>query len=388
MSFSSHFRHCAVAAACLCLYTAAAAAPASAQNVIRIGHVAATSGPIAHLGKDNENGARMAVDELNAKGVMIGGQRYKLELLAEDDAGDPKQGTAAAQKLVDAKVAGVIGHENSGTTIPASRIYFQAGIPQISPSASNPKYTRQGYNTAFRNVANDEQLGAALARYAVQNAKATRIAVIDDRTAYGKGVADEFIKNIKRPGGGAAIVSQHYTTDKATDFSAILTAIKASKPDLLFFGGMDAVAGPMLRQMRQLQLPLRFMGGDGLCSEGLARLAGDAMADGQVICAEAGGVEAAQEKGMADFRLAYKRKFGIEVQTYAPYAYDALMTMVEAMQAAGSPDPAVYLPALARARHKGVTGNIAFDARGDVQDGVLTIFTFRGGKRQQLAVMK
>jgi branched-chain amino acid transport system substrate-binding protein len=361
---------------------------AQAQDVIRIGHVAATSGAIAHLGKDNENGARMAVDELNAKGVFIGAKRYRLVLLAEDDAGDPKQGATVAQKLVDAKVHGVIGHETSGTTIPASRIYFEAGIPQISPSATNPKYTRQGYNTAFRNVANDEQLGAALARYALGVGKAKQIAVIDDRTAYGKGLTDEFIKNVKGAGATARVVSQQYTNDKASDFSAILTAMKANRPDLIFFGGMDAIAGPMLRQMKQLGIKANFMGGDGLCSNSMAMLAGDGMADGQVICAEAGGVEPQQQKALDDFQIAYRRKFGIDVLTYAPYAYDAVRTMVEAMQQAGSPDPVRYLPALAKVRHKGVTGVVAFDARGDVRDGVLTIYTFRGGKRERLTVMK
>ncbi len=361
---------------------------AQAQDVITIGHVAATSGAIAHLGKDNENGARMAVEELNAKGLMSGGKRYRLVLQAEDDGADPKQGTVVAQKLVDAKVHGVIGHETSGTTIPATRIYHDAGIPQISPSASNPQYTRMGYNTAFRNIANDEQLGAALARYAVQVGKARQIAVIDDRTAYGKGLADEFIKNVKRLGGGVRIVSQQYTNDKASDFTAILTAAKAGKPDLVFFGGMDAVAGPMLRQMKQLGMQAQFMGGDGMCSDSVPRLAGDGMADNQVICAEAGGVEPAQQQGMDDFRLAYRRKYGIDVLTYAPYTYDALLTMVDAMQQAGSPDPARYLPFLAKIRHKGVTGTIAFDQRGDVKDGMLTIYTFRGGKRHRLTVMK
>jgi branched-chain amino acid transport system substrate-binding protein len=378
-------QYVAGAAALACVFTSVTA---SADNVVTIGHVAATSGAIAHLGKDNENGARMAVDEVNAKGLVIGGKKYWLVLQAEDDAADPKQGTTVAQKLVDARVNGVIGHETSGTSIPASRIYFDAGIPQISPSASNPKYTRQGYNTAFRNVANDEQLGAALARYAMQVGKARRIAVIDDRTAYGKGLSDEFIKNVKSAKSGASIVAQQYTTDKASDFGAILTAVKAAKPDLVFFGGMDAVAGPMLRQMKQLGIKANFMGGDGMCSDSVPRLAGDAMADGQVICAEAGGVQPEQQKGMDDFRVAYKRKFGIEVLTYAPYAYDALLTMVDAMQQAKSPDPAVYLPVLAKIRHKGVTGMNAFDARGDVKDGMLTIYTFRGGKRQRLTVMK
>jgi branched-chain amino acid transport system substrate-binding protein len=369
---------------------AAGAASVQAEDTIKIGHVAATSGPIAHLGKDNENGARMAVDELNAKGVVIGGKKYKIVLQAEDDAGDPKQATTVAQKLVDAKVLGVIGHETSGTTIPASRLYYDAGIPQITPSASAPQYTHQRYNTTFRNIANDEQLGPALARYAMQTMKVKRIAVVDDRTSYGKGLADEFSKTVKRTGAatGTTIVSTQYTNDKATDLMAILTAIKATKPDMVFFGGMDAVAAPMLRQMKQLGFPVKFMGGDGMCSDSVPRLTGDGMSDGQVICAEAGGVEPAQEKGMEDFRVAYKKRYGIEVQTYAPYAYDALMMMVEAMQKAGSPDPAKYLPQLAKLKHKGLLGNISFDANGDVQDGLLTIYTFKGGHRQKLAVIK
>jgi len=365
-----------------------AGAASAQEQVVKIGHVGPISGAIAHLGKDNENGARMAIDELNAKGVTIGGKKVKFELLAEDDGADPKQGTAAAQKLVDAKVNGVVGHLNSGTTIPASKIYHDAGIPQISPSATNPKYTQQGFKTAFRVVANDGQLGGTLGRYAVQINKAKRIAVIDDRTAYGQGVAEEFVKGVKSKGGGAEIVAQQYTNDKATDFNAILTAIKAKNPDTVFFGGMDAVAGPMLRQMKALGINAKFMGGDGICSEALAKLAGDAMADGQVVCAEAGGVEDAQKKGMEEFRAAFKKKFNADVQIYAPYVYDAVMVMVEAMKKANSAEPAKYLPELAKIKYKGVTGNIEFDAKGDIKEGTLTLYTYKGGQRQQLAVTK
>ena len=365
-----------------------AGAASAQEQVVKIGHVGPISGAIAHLGKDNENGARMAIDELNAKGVTIGGKKVKFELLAEDDGADPKQGTAAAQKLVDAKVNGVIGHLNSGTTIPASKIYHDAGIPQISPSATNPKYTQQGFKTAFRVVANDGQLGGTLGRYAVQINKAKRVAVIDDRTAYGQGVAEEFIKGVKSKGAGAEIVAQQYTNDKATDFNAILTAIKSKNPDTVFFGGMDAVAGPMLRQMKALGINAKFMGGDGICSEALANLAGDAMGDGQVVCAEAGGVEDAQKKGMEDFRAAFKKKFNADVQIYAPYVYDAVMVMVEAMKKANSAEPAKYLPELGKITYKGVTGNIAFDPKGDIKDGTLTLYTYKGGKRQQLAVTK
>src|SRR3990167_4439258 len=226
---------------------APAAAPAADAQVIKIGHVGPTSGAIAHLGKDNENGAKMAIEELNDAGLTIGGAPTKFELLAEDDAADPKQGTAAATKLVDAKVAGVIGHLNSGTTIPASQIYNDAGIPQISPSATNPKYTRQGYAGVFRMVADDVHLGGTLGKYAVETLKAKTVAVIDDRTAYGQGVADEFEKGVAAAGG--TVVGREFTNDKATDFNAILTTLKAKKPDVVFFGGMDAVAGPMLKQM-------------------------------------------------------------------------------------------------------------------------------------------
>jgi branched-chain amino acid transport system substrate-binding protein len=363
-------------------------ASAYAQDmVVKIGHVGPTSGAIAHLGKDNENGARMAIDELNAKGVTIGGKKVKLELLAEDDGADPKQGTAVAQKLADAKVAGVIGHLNSGTTIPASKIYSDAGIPQISPSATNPKYTRQGFKTAFRVVADDVHLGSTLGKYAVKELKGKTIAVIDDRTAYGQGVAEEFTKAVKASGG--AIAETQFTTDKATDFTAILTQIKSKKPDVVFFGGMDAVAGPMIRQMKQLGINAKFMGGDGICSSELPKLAGGAMADGQVVCAEAGGVEGEQKVGMEKFRADYKKKFGIDVQVYAPYVYDATNVMVAAMVKAGSVDPKVYLPVLAKtAGYKGVTGTIAFDEKGDIKNGALTLFTYKGDKRDQIAVVR
>ena len=363
-------------------------ASAYAQDmVVKIGHVGPTSGAIAHLGKDNEMGARMAIDDLNAKGVMIGGKKAKFELVAEDDAGDPKQGTAVAQKLVDSKVNGVVGHLNSGTSIPASKVYSDAGIPQISPSATNPKFTRNGYKTTFRVVADDVHLGGTLGRYAVKELKGKSIAVIDDRTAYGQGVAEEFAKAVK--GAGGAIADTQFTTDKATDFSAILTQIKAKKPDIVFFGGMDAVAGPMIRQMKQLGINAKFMAGDGVCSSELPKLSGGAMADGQVVCAEAGGVEGEQKAGMDKFRVDFKSKFNIDVQIYAPYVYDAVNVMVAAMVKAGSADPAKYLPVLAKTDgYKGVTGTISFDEKGDVKNGALTLFTYKGEKREQIAVVR
>ncbi len=363
------------------------AVSAQAQTVVKIGHVGPISGAIAHLGKDNENGARLAIEDLNAKGISIGGAKVKFELVAEDDAADPKQGAAAAQKLVDGKVNGVIGHLNSGTSIPASKIYSDAGIPQISPSATNPKFTRQGYKTTFRVVADDVHLGGTLGRYAVKTMKGKNIAVIDDRTAYGQGVADEFEKAVKAAGG--TIVGREFTNDKATDFMPILTTLKGKKPDVVFFGGMDAVAGPMLKQMKSLGVSAKFMGGDGICTGELSKLAGDAMADGQVVCAEAGGVEGAQKKAMDDFGVRYQKRFNDDVKLYAPYVYDAVNLMADAMVKAKSSDPAKYLPVLAKTTgYKGVTGTISFDDKGDVKNGALTLYTYKAGKRDMLSVVR
>jgi len=358
-----------------------------AQEVVRIGYAGALSGEIAHLGKAVENGAALAVDDLNARGVTIGGKKVVFKLQSEDDGADPKQGTAVAQKLVDAHVNAVVGHITSGTTVPASRIYNQGGIPQVSPSATTPIYTKQGYPGAFRVVAHDNMLGATLGRYAVDRLKARRIAVIDDSSAYGKGIAEEFIKSARARVPGLKMVDREFTNPKATDFSAILTAVRAKKPDLIFYGGMDATGGPILRQMKALGMPVKFMGGDGICTEALPKLAGDGMRDGEVYCVEAGGVDGAQEKVFNDFVARFNAKYHMDIQTYAPYAYDAVMVVAAAMQKAGSADPAKYLPALKQIRYQGITGVIQFDTSGDLKSPAMTLSTFKGGKKVKLEVL-
>ena len=363
------------------------AIPASAQTEVRIGTATPLSGPGAHQGKDIENGARMAIDDLNAKGIAIGGKKIKWVLQAEDDASDPKTGTAVAQKLVDARVAAVVGHLNSGPTVPASKIYASAGIPQISPAATTPVYTNQGYKTAFRVVANDNLIGRTLARHALGALKAKRIAVIDDRTAFGQGLADQIAREV-RSSGGATIVSRQFTHDKATDFSAILTQIRGKKPDVIFYGGMDAVAGPMLKQMKTLGLQAALVSGDGVCSEKLPLLAGDALGAGRVVCAVAGGVEGPREADYTAFLERYRQRYGMPVETYAPYAYDAVMVFAQAMQQARSAQPARFLPRLAAIRHEGVTGTIAFDAKGDLRDAAMTLYTYRQGKKVKLQVVR
>jgi len=354
---------------------------------VRIGVVAPLSGASAHMGKDIENGARMAIDDLNATGPQIGGRNVQFVLQVEDDAADPKQGTAVAQKLVDAEVAGVVGHLNSGTSVPASRIYAAAGIAQITPAATTPLYTRQGFQTAFRLVANDNKIGEVLGRYAVHTLKARRIAVIDDRTAFGQGLADAFLKGVRAQGTAADAVSRQYTNDRATDFNAILTQIKARQPDLIFFGGMDAVAGPMLKQMKSLGMNLRFLSGDGICSERLPQLAGDALADNQLTCAVAGGVTGNYDAGYRAFVDRYQQRFKLPLQTYAPYAYDAVMLLAKSMQAAGTAVPKQYLPELAKIKYQGVTGAIGFDRYGDLANPAVTLYTYRGGRKTRIDIL-
>jgi branched-chain amino acid transport system substrate-binding protein len=355
----------------------------SAQDmVVKIGHVGPVSGAQAHYGKDNENGARMAIEDLNAKGVTIGGKKVKLELVAEDDAADPKQGTAAAQKLCDAKVAGVVGHLNSGTTIPASTIYNNCGIPHVTPSATNPKLTQQGYKTTFRLLANDNALGAGLALHAANNLKLKKIAIIDDRTAYGQGVADVFKKTASQK--GIQIVDEQFTTDKATDFMAILTAIKSKAPDGIFYGGMDPQAGPMLRQMEQLGLAnVKFFGGDGICTAKLAELSGGAKTLGNVVCAE-GGASLDKMPGGKVWKDRYDKKYPGQFQVYSPYTYDAVHVLVDAMVRAKSSDPKVYTPLLGQANLQGVTTKIAFEADGELKNPAMTLYSYKDGKKVPL----
>lgn len=356
---------------------------ASAQDaVVKIGHVAPMSGSQAHYGKDNENGARMAIEELNTQNIVIGGKKIKFELVAEDDAADPKQGTAVAQKLCDSKVAGVVGHLNSGTTIPASKVYNDCGIPMVTGAATNPTLTKPGYKTTYRIIANDNALGAGLAFYAADALKLKKVAVIDDRTAYGQGVADVFKKTALAK--GMTVVDEQYTTDKATDFMAILTAVKSKAPDAIFFGGMDAQGGPMLRQMEQLGMSnVKLFGGDGICTTEIAKLAAGAKTVGNVVCAE-GGSSLVKMPGGEAWKKRYDAKYPGQFQIYSPYTYDATYLLVDAMKRANSTDPKVYNAELIKSNYKGVTTTIAFEPNGELKNPAITLYVYKDGKKSAL----
>jgi branched-chain amino acid transport system substrate-binding protein len=360
----------------------ASSIPSDAVEV-KIGHVAPLTGPIAHLGKDNENGARLALEEINKAGLTIDGKKVVLTLVPEDDAEDPKTATQVAQKLVDAKVAGVVGHLNSGTSIPASKIYSDAGITQISPSSTNPDYTKQGFKTTYRLVATDAQQGPAVADYVAKNLKAKTVAIIDDSTQYGKGLADEFEKTIKAA--GVKVVTREASNNKATDFKAILTKVKGTKPDVIMYGGMDATGGPLTKQAAELGIKAKVVGGDGMCTEKLAELAGDAVVN--VVCSEAGMALSKMAQG-ADFQKRYKERFNSDVQIYAPFTYDAVYVLVDSMKRANSTDPSKILLVMPDTKMTGLIGNIAFDNKGDMKEGVITLYDFKDKKKTVLEVIK
>ena len=358
-------------------------AGAFADEVVKIGHAAPLTGANAEWGKDTENGARLAVEEINAKGLVIGGQKVTLELDAQDDASDPRQGTQVAQKLVDDKVVAVVGHMNSGTTIPASKIYSDAGIVEVSPSATNPVYTQQGFKTAYRVVATDAQQGPALADYAKKTLGAKSVAIVDDATAYGQGLANEFEKQAKA--NGLIVLSHDATNDKAVDFRSILTKLKGEQPDIIMYGGMDATGGPFAKQARQLAIAARVLGGDGLCADSLAKLAG--VAADNVVCSIAGMPLEKMPDGPA-FEQRYEARFHQHVQLNAPFAYDAVYIIVDAMKRAHSIKTADILAAMPSADFVGVLGRTQFDAHGDLKQGSISLYDYKSGKQTLLTVVK
>jgi branched-chain amino acid transport system substrate-binding protein len=350
---------------------------------VKIGSASPLTGPQAHIGIDIRNGVQLAIEDANASNVEIAGKKVKFEMVAEDDEANPTKATTVAQKLVDTKVAAVVGHFNSGASIPASKIYSDAGIPQISPSSTNPKYTEQGFKTTFRVVAHDGQQGPTLARFAAKTLQSKSVAIIDDSTAYGQGLADNFEATAKSL--GIKLVAREHTTDKDTDFKAILTKIKGKKPDLIMFGGIDPQAAPMIKQMKDLGIQAKFIGGDGMQTPNFIKLAGDAS---EGAMASIPGLPKDQMPGGKTFLDKYKTKFNQDVELFAPMGYDAVMVFIEAMKRAGSSDPAKFLPEVGKTSYNGVIGPIAFDDKGDLRNGPITVYVVKGGKWEPLETVK
>jgi branched-chain amino acid transport system substrate-binding protein len=346
---------------------------------VKLGFAGPMTGAQAHYGADFQSGITLAVEEMNATKPVIGGKPVRFVLDSADDQADPRTGTTVAQKLVDDGIKGMLGHFNSGTTIPASRIYANAGIPQIA-MATAPEYTQQGFKTTFRMMTSDTQQGSVAGTFAAKNLGMKKIAIVDDRTAYGQGLADQFAKAAKAA--GATIVDREYTNDKAVDFKAILTKLKAVNPDLVYYGGADSQAGPMVKQMKSLGIKAPLMGGEMVHTPTFLKIAGDA-AEGTI--ASLAGLPLDDMPGGKDYVVKYKKRFGKDVETYSPYAYDGAMAMMKAMEKANSTDPVKYLPVLAKTDMQGVTTkDLAYDTRGDLKNGGITIYKVEGGQWKAL----
>jgi branched-chain amino acid transport system substrate-binding protein len=370
------------AAAAIAAGLAAGTAHAADTKTIRLGFAAPLTGPQSHYGEDMKNGLELALEQANAQNIQLDGKTAKFELVSKDDQADPRTAVQVAQQIVDEGVDGVLGHFNSGTTIPASRVYNDAGLPQIA-MATSPEYTQQGYDTTFRMMTSDTQQGSADGEFIVKELGARKIALIDDRTAYGQGLADQVAAAVKANGG--EIIAREYTTDKANDFTAILTNIKDKQPDAIFFGGLDAQSGPMRRQMVRLGIKAPLVSGEMTRSDTFLKLAGD---EANGTYASLAGVPLKQMAAGEKFEQAYKERFKKDPGVYAPYAYDGAWNMITAMKEAGSAKPEKYLPKLASLQRSGATSNnIAYDKNGDLKEISVTIYEVKDGKWQMVKTM-
>jgi branched-chain amino acid transport system substrate-binding protein len=358
-----------------------ASAMAQADQTVLIGLAGPLTGPSARIGKDLENGAQLAIDQANAKHPTINGEAVTFKLVSEDDQSDPRTAVTVAQRLVDEGVVGVVGHWNTGTSIPAARVYHDAGIAQVAPVATGHAYTQQGFDTSFRIMGHDDDGGQVAGRYALNTLKAQRIAVIDDRTAFGQGLADQFVKSIEA--GGAKVVAREYVDDKTIDFSAVLTNIRSRNPDLIFFGGVDAQAAPLARRIKQLGLKAPLMGAGGFVSQTFLQLAQN---EGEGVIALEPGLAIAQMPGGKAFEQAYKERYKTAIELHAPFAYDGVGVLVAAIEKAGSTDPQKYLPVLRAISYPGVTGTIAFDAEGNLKQPSFTVYQVKANQWQPVSV--
>lgn len=356
--------------------------PALADDTVLIGLAGPLTGPSARIGKDLENGARLAIADANAQKPTLNGKPVTFKLVSEDDQSDPRTAVAVAQRLVDEGVAGVVGHWNTGTSIPAARIYHDAGIAQVAPVATGHGYTQQGFDTSFRVMGHDEDGGNYAGQYAVKTLKAKRIAVIDDRTAFGQGLADEFIKSLQAQ--GVQPVTREYVDDKTVDFSAVLTTVRSKNADLIFFGGVDSQAAPLARKLKQLGMNAQLMGAGGFVSQTFLTLA---QREGEGVVALEPGLPLEQMPGGKAFEQAYRDRYHTHIELHAPFAYDATRVLIAAIEQADSANPADYLPKLRAIHYQGVTGDIAFDAQGNLQQPSFTLYRVVDGKWQPQTVL-
>lgn len=369
------------AAALVAVIAATFGAPGSGSSAlaagpldVRIGFVSPLSGDDANYGRDLENGVQLALDEANAQSLKIGDQTAHFVLVPLDDRADPRLGVQAAATLANQGVNAVVGHFNSGSAIPASRIYESAGIPMISPAATNPVITSQGFANTFMVIANDAQNAGVAGAWAVDTMKAKRVAIVDDRSAFGQGEADVFERTVREHGGN--VVAREFAEGPTNDFGPQLAKIKAADVDLLYFGGLARQGAALVKQMKARSMRAQFVGGGGVANADFTQAAGAA---GEGAMAWEYGRPLAQLPEGPRFEQTYKSRFGTSVLAYAPFGYDAAWAAIHAMVNAKSAKPDVYRSALKALSFDGVTGHIAFEADGSLKNGTSTLWQVKKG---------
>jgi len=347
----------------------------AAERTVLIGYAAPLSGASGSVGTSLVQAAELAVEDINRQDIQIDGEHLRFQLLTQNDRSDPRTGLLVADYFVKSNVVGVIGHWNSGVGIPASRIYKDAGIVQIAQATTSHAYTQQGFATAFRIVPHDDEGARYTAQYVVRQMKGKRIAVLDDQTLFGAGYADQFAQTVRELKG--ELVNRQSISSHTSDFNAVLRALKQADPDLVFFGGLDAQAAQLVRELRRFDISAPLVGAGGTVGQRYLQLAGTA---GEGTVALEPGYPAHQGAQWQQFEKNYKSRFGDDMGLYAPFSYDAIEVLAAAIKQARSLERGKILAAMHRIRHNGLTGQISFDAEGNLINPVFTVFQVKNQK--------
>ncbi len=350
--------------------TALVAFSGSAWADILIGVAGPVTGPNAAFGAQLQKGAEQAAADINAAGGINGEQ---IKVVVGDDVSDPKQGISVANKFVADGVKFVVGHFNSGVSIPASEVYAENGIMQISPASTNPQFTERGLWNTFRTCGRDDQQGIVAGKYLADHFKDAKIAVIHDKTPYGQGLADETKKALNGAGVTEAMYEGINVGDK--DFSALIAKMKEAGVSAVYYGGLHTEAGLIMRQLADQGLKAAFMSGDGIVSNELASIAGDAVDGTLMTFAPDPRKNPAAKDIVEKFRAA-----GFEPEAYTLYAYAAVQVIAGGAKAAGDLDPQKVAEAVkAKGPFQTAIGELGFDAKGDITRPDYVMYTWKKG---------
>ncbi|MEW6584386.1 MAG: branched-chain amino acid ABC transporter substrate-binding protein [Nitrospirota bacterium] len=340
---------------------------------VKIGIAGPMTGDQAKMGMDFKNGVTLAVEEWNSRGGVLG---KKIDMVVSDDQHDPKQAVSVANKMVNDGVVGVIGHFNSSCSIPASDVYYRAGIPMITPGSTNPQLTEKGYKNVFRICGRDDQQGKIAALFALSRLNVKNVAILHDKTTYGQGLADEFKRFL---GDKANVVYYGGIMQGDKDFKMVLTAVKAKNPELIFFGGIYPEAGLLVKQSKELGLNVAYMSGDGTIDPKFIEIAGAPQAEGTFLTFSPDPANIPSAKG---FIGKYQAKFG-EIGPYSIYAYDAANVLLSAIDAAGTAEGSAVTDKLHSMEFDVSLGKIRFDGKGDVTESPYVVWITKNGKFEE-----